>query len=102
MSNLYKRSAGEARPERMKRNSHHVAWAAAVVLFFGQAVKAADNPAGSLENIWAEQGQTQQSPQSEAAAGSMPITTSAPMCTLEDFQKSALAQKGGWPGIGPF
>jgi hypothetical protein len=28
--------------------------------------------------------------------------TRAPMCSLENFKTSALVQKGGWPGVGPF
>lgn len=43
-----------------------------------------------------------QEAQPQAAAGPAATAVAAPMCTLDDFQKSTLAQKGGWPGIGPF
>jgi hypothetical protein len=130
--------------------------ASALVFAVGSAASAADSSNGSLDNIWADQGQggaepvqsvpqsqeqtqqqppqqtPQQTPQSaqqqvkqqvapkpkvqapaeqpapqqaqqpSAVAGPNATTVAAPMCTLEDFQRSTLAQKGGWPGIGPF
>src|SRR5271155_4379899 len=66
------------------------------------AARAADD-AGSLENIWAEQGQHPQQAQSSAESAGVPaVGAAAPMCSVDDLQKSALALKGGWPGIGPF
>lgn len=46
--------------------------------------------------------QAVQEAQPQAAAGPTAAGVEAPMCSLDDFQKSTLAQKGGWPGIGPF
>lgn len=37
-----------------------------------------------------------------AATGGASLSTVAPMCTFEEWSKSALAGKGGWPGLGPF
>jgi len=58
--------------------------------------RAADESAGALDSIWEDQ---------KAAGAPVPASatsTSAPMCTVKEFQESSLVQKGGWPGVGPF
>src|SRR4029453_12229211 len=71
---------------------------AALIAFFvlGAGARAADEATGALDSMWEDQ----------AAAGA-PVppgsaSTSAPMCTVKEFQDSSLVQKGGWPGVGPF
>ncbi len=68
-----------------------------ILLLAGQPLLA-ETSGGSLEGIWSEQAQ----PESRSVSTSIPALTVAPMCTFDEFKNSTLAQKGGWPGIGPF
>lgn len=55
----------------------------------------AQDAGGSLDTLWQEHS-------TAAAATAPPAPTSAPMCTLKEFQESHLVSRGGWPGVGPF
>jgi hypothetical protein len=113
---------------KMRLFAKHAGIFAASVMLFGlssASVLASGDDAGSLENIWADQSQRGTSsvrepaaPQASTRAAAAPAAQApvvstiaspppaasgaAPMCSLEDLQKSTLAQRGGWPGLGPF
>ncbi len=65
---------------------------------FGSVISAtaADEATGRLDSMWEDQAK------SSAPVPPGSTSTSAPMCSLKEFQDSSLVQKGGWPGVGPF
>ncbi|HEY9869629.1 MAG TPA: IMS domain-containing protein [Candidatus Obscuribacterales bacterium] len=72
-----------------------ILWAAFVYLAVFASACQAQDAGGSLDTLWQEQS-------AAASAPLPPASTSAPMCTLKEFQESHLVTKGGWPGVGPF